>query len=94
MSQLNCIQFSQGVLINFFVYFGYIKNIFGSDVDNDYRLLSSKLQVISNGYIYSTDSICLIQQQNFIFAGLPHLYRDVYSGYSAQIQFPSRPIPH
>ncbi|EAT46866.1 AAEL001962-PA [Aedes aegypti] len=36
--------FFQGVIINFLVYFGFIHNIFGSEQNDDPRLLSSKLQ--------------------------------------------------
>lgn len=38
-------------MITFFVYFGYIKDIFGSD-DNDIFILSSNLQVLNKSYDY------------------------------------------
>ena len=36
--------FFQGVVINILTYFGFIKNIFGSEEGEGYQLLSSKLQ--------------------------------------------------
>lgn len=36
---------SQSVAIDFLVYFGYVKDIFGEDGNNDYNGLSVKLQV-------------------------------------------------
>lgn len=36
--------FSQSVIIDFLVYFGFIKDIFGEVGDNDYDGLSVKLQ--------------------------------------------------
>lgn len=41
-----CFFHSQSVIIDFLVYFGYIKDIFGDDGNNDYNGLSVKLQVI------------------------------------------------
>ncbi|XP_037050563.1 transmembrane protein 184C [Bradysia coprophila] len=53
--------FFQGVVITFLVYFGYIKNIFGSEEGSDYKILSSKLQ----------DFLICIEM---FFAALAHQY--------------------
>lgn len=44
--------YRQSVIIDFLVYFGYIKDIFGEDGNNDYNGLSVKLQVSRNFLLF------------------------------------------
>lgn len=68
--------FFQGVLINFLVYFGVIKNIFGSELNDDPKLLSSKLQNFL---------ICI----EMFLAALAHHYSFSYKSYELNVPISS-----